>query len=63
MAAILLAKQDLRDCELYVYRQKKDGSLALSKPCQYCEQLISESTIKEVHYTVTNGYRTEKLNG
>lgn len=63
MAAILLAKQDLRNCELYVFRQKKDGQNAIAKPCQYCMELITESSIKEVHYTVDNGTETEYLNG
>ena len=63
MAAILLAKQDVKDCELYVFREIKDGTLALSRPCQYCRELISESGIKEVHFTRYMGYQTEKLKG
>jgi len=62
MAAILLAKQDLIGCEIYVFRQIKDGTTAIAKPCQYCEQMIKEASIKEIHYTVTNGYKSEKVN-
>ena len=61
MAAILLSKQDLRDCELYVFRAKKDDSLALSRPCEYCWKLIFGTSIKEVHYTTNGFYKTEKI--
>lgn len=61
MAAILFSKQDLKDCEIYVFRQTKDGVPALAKPCQYCEQMIREASIKEVHYTVGGGYKSEKM--
>lgn len=60
MAAILLAKQDLSDCELYVFRETKNGTLALSRPCKYCWELISEAGIKEVHFTRYMGHGTEK---
>jgi deoxycytidylate deaminase len=63
MAAILLAKQDLKDCELYVFREIKNGKLALSRPCEYCWELIYASGIKEVHYTVNEGHETEFING
>jgi len=62
MAAILLAKQDLKGCELYVYRETKDGTKALSRPCQYCWELISQVAIKDVHFTVHNGTQTETAN-
>jgi deoxycytidylate deaminase len=61
MAAILLAKQDLKDCELYVFRETKDGVWALARPCQYCWELISESGIKAVHFTRYMGHQTEKI--
>jgi len=62
MAAILLTKQDLKGCELYVFRELKNGKLALSRPCEYCWELIYASGIKEVHYTVNEGHETEFIN-
>lgn len=59
MAAILLAKQELYGCEIYVYRETKDGIPALSKPCIYCLPLIQESGIKKIHYSVNGSYKTE----
>lgn len=61
MAAILLAKQDLKGCELYVFREIRNGTFALSRPCQYCWELISEAGIKEIHYTTNGGHKTEKV--
>lgn len=60
-AAILLAKQDLRSCEIYVYRETKAGIPAMSRPCIYCLPLIKESGIKEVHYSTNGSYKTEKI--
>jgi deoxycytidylate deaminase len=62
MAAILLAKQDLKECALYVFREIKNGTLALSRPCEYCWQMITESGIKKVHYTIDGGHKTEDIN-
>jgi deoxycytidylate deaminase len=62
MAAILLAKQDLKGCEMYVFRAIKNGTWALSRPCKYCWELISESGIKKVHYTTDNGHCAENIN-
>jgi deoxycytidylate deaminase len=60
-AAILLAKQDLIGCEIYVYREIKDGTLALSRPCEYCWKMISISGIEEIHYTTNGGHKTEQV--
>jgi deoxycytidylate deaminase len=62
MAAILLAKQDLKGCDMYVFRETKNGTKALSRPCQYCWELISQVAIKDVHFTVHNGMQTEAAN-
>lgn len=61
MAAILLAKQDLRGCEIYVYRETKAGIPAMSRPCIYCMPLIKESGIREIHYSTNGSYKTEKV--
>lgn len=61
MAAILLAKQDLKGCDLYVFREIKNGTLALSRPCEYCWKMISGSGIEEVHYTTNGGHKTEQV--
>lgn len=54
--AILNAyKQDLKGCEVYVYRETKDGLLGNSRPCVYCERILRSSGIKKVFYTTREG--------
>jgi deoxycytidylate deaminase len=61
MAAVLLAKQDLYGCEIYVYREIKSGVPAMARPCVYCHPFLKEAGIKEIHYSVKNGFQTEKI--
>ena len=63
VAAILLAKQDLYGCELYMYREIKSGVPSMSRPCVYCLPFVREAGISEVHYSINGGYKTEKLKG
>ena len=58
-AAILLSKQDLSGCEIYVYRETKAGVPAMSRPCIYCFPFIKEAGIKKVHYSINGSYKTE----
>lgn len=60
-AAILLAKQDLYGCDIYVYRETKDGVPAMSRPCIYCLPFVKGSGISEIHYSVNGGYKSEKI--
>jgi len=61
MAAVLLAKQDLYGCEIYVYREIKSGVAALARPCIYCYPFLKEAGIKEIHYSINGSYKTEKI--
>jgi deoxycytidylate deaminase len=61
MAAVLLAKQDLRGCEIYVYRETKDGVSAIARPCTYCFPFIKEAGLKEVHYSINGTFKSEKI--
>lgn len=54
--AILSAQTDIRGCDIYVYRELRDGTIALAKPCETCLQTIIEAGIRRVYYTVQNGY-------
>lgn len=51
---------DLRGCSIFVYRQRKDGTLAMARPCSVCQKVIKELGIKKVFYTIENGYAVEK---
>jgi deoxycytidylate deaminase len=51
---------DLSKASIYVYRQHKNGSMAMARPCCGCEQLIKECGIKRVFYSIENGFAQEK---
>ena len=52
---------DLSNAAIYVYRVHKNGTLAMSRPCPSCMQLIKDVGIKRVFYTTENGYVYEKI--
>lgn len=60
MCAILNAKSDVSGCDIYVYRETRDGKLGLSKPCDACQAAIEEAGINRVFYTAYNGYAVDE---
>ncbi len=52
-------------CTAYVLRVLKDGkTIEMSKPCEYCEQVLRSYGIKKVYYTTYNGgFASESLVG
>lgn len=61
LSAILNSRQeDLSNCEIYVYRENKDG-LAKARPCKYCLQLIQQVGIDKIYYTWDNEYIEEQI--
>lgn len=53
---------DFNRCNIYVYREHKDGTLALARPCKSCQKLIRDLGIKKIYYTVEDGYAEERWN-
>lgn len=47
---------DFSKVALYVYREYKNGELAMARPCKACERLIKTLGIKKVYYTHENKY-------
>jgi tRNA(Arg) A34 adenosine deaminase TadA len=47
---------DCKGADIYIFREFKDGTLANSKPCMFCQQLLKEAGIKNVYYTSNGGY-------
>lgn len=45
--------------QLYIYREHKDGTKALARPCPACRKLIKSLNIKKIYYTTENGYIQE----
>jgi len=49
-----IVRAGVDNCEgldLYIARVKKDNSLALSKPCNVCAELIRDVGIKNIYYS------------
>jgi len=47
-------KTDLNGCKIYVARVLKLGGVAMSRPCEICEQVLFNYGIKRAIYTVNN---------
>ena len=60
-AILDVPRKDLKGSSIYVYREKRDGSLAMARPCEFCLQLIKEVGIDKLYYTGYNSYKTEVL--
>ncbi len=39
---------------VYVARLKKDGTMAMARPCIFCERVLKSRRVKKVYYTVNN---------
>lgn len=50
-AILGVSASDLHNAEVLVYREKKNGSVGLAKPCKCCEKMLREAGIKKVYYT------------
>jgi len=46
---------------VYIYREHKDGTLALARSCPSCEKMLHDLGIRTICYTVTGGYKKEKF--
>lgn len=45
---------------IYVYRETKDGKMAMARPCKACTAALKDLGIKTVCYTTENGYCEER---
>lgn len=50
-ACLGVPKSDLEGATIYVGRIRKDGTVALAKPCKFCQRFLSGVGVTEVHYT------------
>lgn len=62
LSAILKARRDVSGLDIYIYREIKDGSLGMARPCTHCMEIIKEAGIKNVYYTTEKGVKHEKSN-
>ena len=52
---------DLSGSSIFVHREHKNGSVAMSRPCNRCMSLIKQCRIKTIYYTTENGYAKESI--
>ena len=52
---------DFKNVELYVYREYKNGNLALARPCLSCMELIRQLGIKHIYFTGDQSYVSEEI--
>lgn len=53
---------DWSKVDIYLYREYKDGSLAMSRPCKSCLHMLREEFgIKRIFYTTPEGYVEERF--
>lgn len=50
-AVLSCPRSKLRGAEIWVYREKADGTVGMSKPCKNCLAVLAESGIKKVYYS------------
>lgn len=60
LSAILNARDDLKGATIYVARENFYG-MANAKPCPACQALLREVGIKEMFFTTTGGWESERL--
>lgn len=51
----LISSEEIKKCTIYVARSRKDGSMAMAKPCSHCLSFLREVGIKNVYYTNSTG--------
>jgi tRNA(Arg) A34 adenosine deaminase TadA len=60
-AVLGLSHKDLKDADIYIYRELKSGVLAMAKPCPFCWSLLKTVGIRRVYYTTNGSYSKEKV--
>lgn len=60
-AMIGLSREEISGADLYIFREHKDGHIALARPCDHCLALIREYGIRRIYYTIDNGFELEAI--
>jgi deoxycytidylate deaminase len=62
LAALLDNKfTDLNGCTAYIYREHRDGTPALARPCPSCMQALQLAGIKKICYSDTGTFKMEVI--
>lgn len=47
--------------QIYLYRELKNGKLAMARPCRSCFHLLRDLGVRKVFYTTENGFAEERI--
>ena len=56
-----LKREDIGGSTIVVYRETKDGQMAMSRPCSVCMKILKSVGVKSAIYTSTDGIVQEFL--
>lgn len=59
--AYLNTDGDIKGCTVYIFRQYKNGNLALAKPCDSCYKFLVSKGVKNIVYSFQNTFVEEKV--
>lgn len=59
--SILNSNTCTKGADLYLYRENKQGQLAMCKPCAFCQILLAQAGIRRIYFTTENGLEKMKL--
>lgn len=48
----IMGNTTAKKTSLFVYRELKNGNIAISKPCEYCMTMIEALKVKKIVYTI-----------
>lgn len=59
----LINRRDVNfsDVSLYIFREYKNGDLALAKPCASCMALLKSLGVRHIYYTGDGSYISEEI--
>ena len=52
---------DFSKVHVYVYRELRNGQIAMARPCQACLAAIKQMGIKYIHYSTDSGFAAERI--
>lgn len=58
---VLRGVDDASSGKLYIYRERKDGTLAMARPCQFCIPFLKDKHIKKICYSTNGGFAWEYI--
>lgn len=59
--AVISANYEVEGATAYIFREQKNGTLAMSRPCESCWKYLTKCGVKKVVYTFEGSFKEEKI--